>query len=344
MTETRARIGLLHLTDSAPVLYAAAQGLFAERGIDAVLSIEPSWANIADKLTYGLLDAAVMLPPLALAAAAGLRGARARIVVPMELTRGGNALAGTEALAEALGTGDPLSRARRCVAWLRARRTPARFAVVHAWSTHNLLLRDWLAEGGGDPDRDLVTIVVPPEQVVDALAAGRIEAFCAGAPWGDVAERRGIGRVLLGTSAIRAHHPEKCLALAEPWAAAHPGAVTALLGALLAAGRACADPARAELLVRLLTRAGVTAAPAALRAALPGGDGPERIAFQAGAAWFARRSQAAWFLSRMDRWGWLPPGFDQGGLARLVYRPDLLAPAAAAEGLGWPEAGVGPED
>ena len=172
MTETRVRIGLLRLTDSAPVLYAAAAGLFARRGIDPVLSIEPSWANVADKLAYGVLDAAVMLPPLALAAAAGLRGAPARIVVPMGLTLGGNALAGTATLAEALGAGDPLTRARRCVAWLRARETPPRFAVVHAWSTHNLLLRYWLAAGGGDPDRDLRTVVIPPDQVVGALAGG----------------------------------------------------------------------------------------------------------------------------------------------------------------------------
>ena len=343
MTETRARIGLLRLTDSAPALYAAAQGLFARRGIDAALSIEPSWANIADKLAYGLLDAAVMLPPLALAAAAGLRGKRARIVVPMGLTQGGNALAGTEALAAALGTGDPLTRARRCVAWLRARPAPPRFAVVHVWSTHNLLLRYWLAAGGGDPDRDLVTVVVPPEQVVDALAAGRIEGFCAGAPWGDVAAARGVGRVLLGTSAIWGHHPEKCLALAEPWAEAHPAAVTALLGALLAAGRACADPANAALLVRLLAEAGVAAPAAALRAALPGGEGPERIGFHAGAAWFAWHSQAAWFVAQMDRWGWLPAGLDRAGLVRTVYRPDLLAPAAAAEGLDWPEATIKPE-
>lgn len=343
MTETRVRIGLLRLTDSAAVLYAAAAGLFARRGIDPVLSIEPSWANVADKLAYGVLDAAVMLPPLALAAAAGLRGAPARIVVPMGLTLGGNALAGTATLAEALGAGDPLTRARRCVAWLRARETPPRFAVVHAWSTHNLLLRYWLAAGGGDPDRDLRNVVIPPDQVVGALAGGRIEAFCAGAPWGDAAEAQGAGRVLLGSSSIWAHHPEKCLALAEPWATAHPDAVTALLRALLEAGRACADPARAETLVGLLRDAGVSVPPAALRAALPGGEGCERIEFYAGAAWFPWQSQAEWFLAQMGRWGWLPAGLDQPALARRVYRPDLLAPAAAAEGLDWPEATVKPE-
>lgn len=343
MTETRARIGLLRLTDSAPVLYAAAAGLFTQHGIEAALSIEPSWANLADKLAYGLLDAAVMLPPLALAAAAGLRGAPARIVVPMGLSQGGNTLVGTHALAEVLGAGDAMTMAHRFVAWLRARPTRPRFAVVHAWSTHNLLLRYWLAAGGGDPDGDLATVVIPPEQVVGALVAGRIEGFCAGAPWGDAAEAQGAGRVLLGSSDIWTNHPEKCLALAEPWVAAHPEAVTALLRALLAAGQACARPEQAPVLADLLADAGVAAPRAVLLAALPGGAGCERIGFHAGAAWFPWHSQADWFVTQMVRWRWLPGSRDHRALARAVYRPELLAPAAVAEGLDWPEATVKPE-
>ena len=84
------RVGLLRLVDSAPIIVAKAHGLFREQGIDVQISIEPSWSNIADKLTYGILDAAVMLPPLALASCAGLRGPKARLVVPMSLSQGGS--------------------------------------------------------------------------------------------------------------------------------------------------------------------------------------------------------------------------------------------------------------
>lgn len=62
---SRVRIGLLRLVDSAPVIVAEADGLFHEQGLAVQVSIEPSWANVADKLAYGVLDAAVMLPPLA---------------------------------------------------------------------------------------------------------------------------------------------------------------------------------------------------------------------------------------------------------------------------------------
>lgn len=57
------RIGLLRLTDSAPVIHAQTAGLFATEGLAVELSVEPSWANLADKLSYGLLDAAILLPP-----------------------------------------------------------------------------------------------------------------------------------------------------------------------------------------------------------------------------------------------------------------------------------------
>jgi two-component system, oxyanion-binding sensor len=89
---TPVRIGMLRLTDSAPVVVAKARGLFRSLDLDPILSIEPSWANLADKLTYGLLDAAVMLPPLVLASAMGLRGPAVRLIVPMGLSQGGNTI------------------------------------------------------------------------------------------------------------------------------------------------------------------------------------------------------------------------------------------------------------
>ena len=333
----RVRIGELRLTDSAPVMLAAARGGFAELGLEAEVSVEPSWANIADKLTYGLLDAAVMLPPLALAAAAGLGRPPAPIVVPMGLSRGGNTVVlGPDAAAAAVGRGAPVLQAGRALlAWMRAQPTPPRIAVVHELSTHNLLLRYWLAACGGDPDRDMRTVVVPPARVVCELAAGRIAGFCAGAPWGEVAEQEGAGSVLLGTSSIWRGHPEKCLALAAPWAARAPDAARALSRALLRAARACDDPAESASLATLLADpAGLALPEAASRAVLPGGDAIEPVRFQAG--WFPWRSHADWFLGQIRRWGWLDG--DGRAIADAVYRPDLLHEAAILEGLPWPEA------
>src|ERR1700710_2680089 len=167
------RVGLLGLVGRAPVIVAEANGLFRDQGIDVQISIEPSWSNIADKLAYGVLDAAVMLPPLALAACAGLRGPKAKLLVPMSLSQGGNAIAASNAVIAGLTAGgDPPGL--RLLEWLQAQSVKPRFAVVHAFSTHNLLLRYWLASSGADPDRDIETVVIPPEQVVRSLEAGTI--------------------------------------------------------------------------------------------------------------------------------------------------------------------------
>ncbi|HUB10878.1 MAG TPA: CmpA/NrtA family ABC transporter substrate-binding protein [Acetobacteraceae bacterium] len=341
------RFGLLRLADSAPAVVALQRGLFSELGLTVELSVEPSWANIVDKLAYGLLDAAAMLPPLALAAALGLRGPPARLLVPMGLSGGGNTITVRREVADAIaGSAAPqgaMAKGRALGEWLHAQPAPPRFAVVHAFSTHNLLLRYWLAASGVDPDRDIATVVIAPEQVEAALADGRIVGFCAGAPWGELAERNGSGRHLMGTSDVWANHPEKCVAVAEPWANANPLALQRLLRGLLQAQRLCEQPGAADWVAHLLAGQPLRLPVTAVRACLPGGSATERIRFRAGLAWYPRRSQAIWFLTQMRRWGWVGSEIDLPAAAGQLYRPDLLAAAADAEGLAWPDTVTEPD-
>ncbi len=333
------RIGLLRLADSAPVLVAANRGLFEDCGIAVQISVEPSWANIADKLTYGLLDAAVMLPPLALACTLGLRGVRAPLLVPMGISQGGNSVVLRTSVAAGVGGGGlgAMAAGRRLVAWAQAQPEPARLAVVHVFSTHNLLLRYWLAACGADPDRDLRIIGVPPELVVAAMAEGAVAGFCAGAPWGTVAEEQGAGSVAVGSSEIWASHPEKCLAVRAAWVADHPIVLQGLLRALLRAGVVCDDPAQADAVADLLGPEFLGLSRTACRAALPGGAARERLGFHAPAVWFPWRGHALWFLGQMRRWGWLDATAEQERQAVESYRPDLLEPVARSEGLSWPD-------
>jgi NitT/TauT family transport system ATP-binding protein/nitrate/nitrite transport system substrate-binding protein len=323
------RIGVLRLVDSAPVVVAAARGLFANLDIEARISVEPSWANIADKLAYGLMDAAVMLPPLVLAAAIGLRGSPAPVAVPMGLTQGGNSIV--------FGVDTGLNRgasAPHLLDWLRAQPCPPRLAVVHRYSTHNLLLRYWLARAGADPDRDVQTVVVPPAAVVSELAERRIAGFCAGAPWGEVAEQRGAGRIVAGTSSVWPSHPEKCLAVNTHWADMAPDALHRLIQALLRAQRLCDDPVEADAVAAMLVDPAWLSLPnGPTRMALPGGSGVERVRFHAGEVWYPAHAHALWFLGQMRRWGWLPDALDLAAVARAVYRPDLLARPVEQEGL-----------
>ncbi|MGB8276366.1 MAG: CmpA/NrtA family ABC transporter substrate-binding protein [Methylovirgula sp.] len=346
----KVRIALLRLTDSAPVIMAQALGLFAQAGLDVEISIEPSWANIADKLSYGLIDGAVMLPPLAFAIALGLRGPKAEVIVPMSLSSGGNSVTFTREIAAHLGEDatkqagaipDALALGRGFAKWLSTRSPrsgPARLGIVHVFSTHNLLLRYWLAAAGTDPDEDVELITVPPAQTVEALAERRIIGFCAGAPWGRLAAEAGLARPVLPCSAIWRHHPEKCFAVSARFAEKNPQTLEALLGALLAAAQYCEAPANmaavaaqvAEVL-SLPLEAVITSLPGA--APEPGIDPSD---FFAQATSFPWRSHGYWFLSQMARWGWLEQGIDLVDVATRVYRPDLYAKAAGAAGLSIP--------
>jgi two-component system, oxyanion-binding sensor len=312
------RLGILRLTDSAPAVVAAADGLFADAGLDVRLLIEPSWANIADKLAWGALDAAIILMPLALAAAAGLRGPRTALVVPMGISQGGNAVVLRNDVAAALGHAPMTAYAagQAFAAWLREQPTPPRFAVVHAFSTHNLLFRDWLAMSGLDPDRAVDTVVVPPQRVTQSLADGEIIGFCAGAPWGDHAAALGAGRVLLGSSAIRSGHAEKCLAITSAFARDRASDAAALVRALRRAQVLCDAGGRADALAILLAeRLGLPQA--ASRAALPGGRGVERIVFAATAELAA--AEVTWTCAQMQRWGWLPNDETTAALVAAVF-------------------------
>ena len=332
-------IGLLRLTDAAPVVIAFEKGYFAERALDVRLSVEPSWANIADKLTYGRLNAAVMLPPLAFAVSLGLRGVGVPLIVPMSLSLNGNAVTVSRAVYQSLapergaGAVEIGARLRRYIA---SRPKPFRFAVVHVHSTHNLLLRYWLAACRIDPDKDVELSVVPPAETAVALRQGQIDGFCAGAPWGEVAARAAVGRTIVTSSQIWRNHPEKCLAVSSEWAAAESAVLDRMIDALIAAARFCDMPENADEVARILGgNRYLGLAPAIIRESLPVNPvlGQEcrgevdRSIFFANAASFPWRSHAAWFLEEMARWGHLPGRVDRAAAAE-IYRPDLYRAAA----------------
>lgn len=320
-------LGLLRLNDAAPAIWARETGLFREQGLDVRLSVEPSWANIADKLLWGRLQAAVLPPPLAIAIHAGLRGPARRLMIPITISLGGNAVTFSRPLAAALGC-DAATPALALGARLRALIAEGlrpRLAVVHVFSTHNLLLRYWLAACGIDPGRDVRFAVVPPERCVQALADDEIDGFCAGAPWGTVAEARGNGVMLLPTQAIWPHHPEKCLAVDHDWADRNPRQLAGLLAALLRAAVACDSPLLAPDVAAMLAKPAYLGLPAALIAqALP------QSCFHRFGANRPQLAHAQWHRDQMARWGY---GTEPAGLAGL-YRPDLYATCAASLQIG----------
>jgi NitT/TauT family transport system ATP-binding protein/nitrate/nitrite transport system substrate-binding protein len=343
-TEPVFRIGLLRLTDAAPLIIARERGYFAAEDLEVSLSVEPSWANIADKLSYGLLDAAMMLPPLALALELGLSGGGGpeAIIVPAALSLNGNTVTLTERWAapilRASRDGSAAAAAREFSALLRARGERPVLAVVHNFSTHNLLLRYWLATGGIDPVDEVTFTVVPPAETVEAMAAGKIDGFCAGAPWGAAAARAGLGRAVTTSHAIWNHHTEKVFAVRRQIAEREPARLQAALRALLRAATYCDAPENAAAVAAILGQENYLNLPPDLVAAsLPGASCSEAdvSVFAANAATMPWPSHAEWYLREMARWGHLGP-CDDLDAARAIFRPDLYAEAARSIGLSVP--------
>jgi two-component system, oxyanion-binding sensor len=343
------RIGLMRLTDAAPLIAAKEFGYFAAQDLEVALSIEPSWANIADKLAYGLLDGAMLLPPLALALGLRLSGTSSpeAIVVPAALSLNGNTVTLANAwAAPVLGSGPPApaaETARRFQAAVRERGNKPVLAVVHTFSTHNLLLRYWLAAGGIDPNRDATFVVVPPAETPAALAAGTIDGFCAGAPWGEVAARAGTGRTVATSHAIWNNGTEKVFAVRRQLAEGQPARLRAALRALLQAAAFCDDPANAPAVAAVLAQDRYLGLPADIILTSLPGAGVQRKSgaadvsvFAANAANFPWPSHAQWFLGQMRRWGYVGADVDDGAIA-AIFRPDLFASAARELGLPVPQ-------
>ncbi len=335
------RIGLLHLTDGAPAIVAHEFGYFADEGVETELSVEPSWANIADKLAFGFLDAAVIVPPLAFAVQLGLRGAMQPLLIPSAINSRGSTITLNNSLAREIydrAVRENLTTVEAFAAVLRAR--PTALGIVHAYSTHNLYLRYWLATAGIEAGRDVKLIVVPPARAVEALTSGQIAGFCAGAPWGEVARRAGAGVTIATSHDIWANAPEKVFAVRARWADENPEALAASLRALLRAAQFCDAPENASYIAALLSRRRYFALDShAILASLPGGVmGDGACVFYRGAATFPWRSQGLWFLNEMRRWGLIDPATDLRELVERVYRPDFHRAAAQALGLPAPTA------
>lgn len=340
-SDTRLRIGFLRLTDSAPAIVAHEFGWFAEEGLDTELVAEPSWANIADKLAYGFLDAAIILPPLAFAVELGLRGASQPLFIPCNISLGGNTVTLARELARSVRSLTQvrgISIVEALAECLRARGEPLPLGIVHAYSSHNLLLRYWLATAGLEAGREVRLRVVPPARAVQALQSGQIAGFCAGAPWGEIAVRTGAGETIATSDDIWKSAPEKAFAMRARWAEENPEGVRGAVRALARAGQFCDAPENASYTGAVLSRHRYLDVDShAVLSSLPGGAVASRnhSRFWRHAATFPWASHGQWFLSQMARWD-LVGELDARALVGRVYRPDIYRAAVAPLGVDVP--------
>ena len=356
MTGERFRIGFLPLVDAALPVLAHELGFAAAEGVAIDLVRDMTWATVRDRLLYGHTDAAHMIAPLAIATTLGKDRPAVPLAVPFVLGLNGNAvtfsakLATETGLTDALGDPIGIGAALKQVADARlAAGKPLRFGVVHRYSSHNYMLRYWLAGVGIRPDQDIEIVVTSPPFAADALAAGEVDGICVGEPWNSIAVDRGVGHIALATAQIWRRGVEKVLAMRETILDERREEVEALVRALHAAAAHFVEPGAAEESADILARPEYLDAPrdAVLRAItdrirlVRGGEPihyPDFMFQYREAANFPWRSQAAWLYSQMVRWDYMAFDDAEAAAAGNVFRPDIYRAALAGSGAPLPGA------
>jgi nitrate/nitrite transport system substrate-binding protein len=332
LEKTHLRLGFVALSDAAPLVAAKLLEFGHAHGLTIELLKQPSWAAIRDKLLSGDLDAAHSLYGLVYGVQLGLGGPQTDMAVLMVLNRNGQAITVSNRLAAALDEHKTLPAALATLG-----RKPV-FAQTFPTGTHAMWLYYWLASQGVHPLRDIESVVIPPPQMVDALAQDRLDGLCVGEPWNAVAQERGVGRTIAYTSEVWPDHPEKVLASRRDFVTQYPNTARALVQTMLEACRWLDDDDHRREIARWLADGEFVGVPAGLiapRLIAAGADdlrGPVRF-FEDGVVNYPHPAEGVWFFAQYARWGMAHWRDDFARIAREVNQVEVYCRAAVNVGV-----------
>jgi len=330
------RLGFVPLTDCAPLAVAQELGLFRKYGLNVTLCRELGWAAVRDKIVTSELDAAQAVAGMPFAATLGIGSTRCECVTGLVLNLHGNGVTLSNELWQ-LGVRDAATL-RDLIAATRHERTFT-FGVVFPFSSHNFLLRGWLAAAGINPDTDVRIVVVPPPQMPGALDAGHIDGYCVGEPWNSVAVSSRVGWMLAASAELAPNHPEKVLAVRRDFAEECAAEHEALIAALLDACAYCDVPENRNTLAEILARREfLNCAPKDLFPALSGkmdfGHGRTKsvedfLVFHRRSANEPSADKAAWVANHLRNSKLATAAELTPALARSIFRCDIYDRAHA---------------
>ncbi|MFF2322028.1 CmpA/NrtA family ABC transporter substrate-binding protein [Agrobacterium sp. NPDC058088] len=341
-----AKIGFIALTDAAPLIIAAENGLFAKHGMpDVEVLKQASWGATRDNLVLGGasngIDGAHILTPMPYLMHTG-KVTQNNVPVPMALIARLNLDSqGISVAKEYAETGVQLDASKLKAAFekKKAEGKEIKAAMTFPGGTHDLWIRYWLAAGGIDPDKDVSTIVVPPPQMVANMKVGNMDVFCVGEPWNEQLVNQGIGFTACTTGELWKGHPEKALGMRADWAEKNPNATKALLMAVMEAQQWCDEMANKEEMSTILgKRQWFNVPPKDVLGRLKGninyGNGRVlentglQMKFWQDHASYPFRSHDSWFITENIRWGKFAPDTDVKALVAKVNREDIWRDAA----------------
>ena len=336
--KTEINLGFMALSDCASVVVAATQGFAQPFGLTLNLKRQSSWASLRDNLVNGQLDAAHSLYGLIYAVHLGIGGVAATdMSVLMGLNQNGQSLNLSHGL-QALGVTRPEALQQH----VHQSRSKLTFAQTFPTGTHAMWLYYWLASQGIHPLQDVNSVVVPPQQMVAHLLAGRIDGFCVGEPWAASAVAQNMGFTLATTQALWPDHPEKVLGCTRAFVEQYPNTARALVMAILEASRFIEqNDENRRSTAQLLSAPEYLNAPVECIAPCLLGDyndglgkhwqDPHALRFYGdGEVNLPYLSDGMWFMTQFRRWGLLREDPDYLGVARQVQQLALYRDAANA--------------
>ena len=221
MAQDEVKIGYSSIVMSLPTFVALEKGYFQEQGLKVVNTPFESGTLIVDALVAGRIDVFAGSSVIGLwMVEQNLPGTFKIFVVYAPL--------GQKDVTFVLmvAKDSPLKEVKD----LKGKRV-ATFPGIASLALAKAALRPYF-----DPDKEVTLIEIPPGNIVQALAAGQIDAYFAPEPVGMMAEAKGVGRHLV-------KHPLKALNLQNRW----PGGVFAFNSKFLKEKPVLAKKAKAAL-------------------------------------------------------------------------------------------------
>ncbi|MCC6077367.1 CmpA/NrtA family ABC transporter substrate-binding protein [Pseudomonas sp. GCM10022188] len=362
------KLGFIKLTDMAPLAIAYEKGFFEDEGLYVTLEAQANWKVLLDRVITGELDGAHMLAGQPLGATIGF-GTKAEVVTAFSMDLNGKGITVSNAVWEEMKKHVPMENGKPVhpikadalkpvIDKYKAQGKPFNLGMVFPVSTHNYVLRYWLAAGGINPglyapekgdtsgqiNADALLSVTPPPQMPATMEAGTISGYCVGEPWNQQAVFKGIGVPVVADVHIWKNNPDKVFGVSKAWADANPETHKRLVKALIRAAKWLDEnnnANRAEA-VEILSRPEYVGADAKVIANSMTGtfeyekgdkrDVPDFNVFFRHNATYPYYSDAIWYLTQMRRWGQIgetKPDSWYFETAKKVYQPQTYQSAAA---------------
>ena len=336
------RLGIIPLTDCAPIVMAKELGLFEKYGVNVEVSKEASWANVRDKILTGELDGAHCLFSMPLSVYTGVGGKEgSEMKVAMILNNNGQAITLSKDFCGKVGFKQTSKVAPVVAAKLKADKEVT-FAMTFPGGTHDIWLRYWLAAANVSQKTSKI-ITIPPPQMVANMKVGNMDGYCVGEPWNGVAVKQGIGFTEISTQDIWEHHPEKALVVNKQFSEARREDLKNVMKAVLEACKWLDNRANRKKAAEIIGKTPYVNAPADVIEARLMGDynlgcdqGTEiytdnyMLFHRGGETNFPRKSHAIWFMAQYMRFDYLKEAPDYKTIADKLILQDLYKEVATS--------------